>query len=125
MAATATHRPSRSLSLWFGVLAGPILWFVQLNVNYQWEEFLACSPSATDRGVVLGVGVRTLVVIVNALVAAVTVAALVVARGLRRADGPIARWMARAGIINSVLFLILIVVGFAPALILETCQTPL
>jgi hypothetical protein len=124
MATTAT-RPSRSLRLWFGVLAGPLLWFVQLNVNYQWEEFLACSPSATDRAVVLGVGIRTLVVLVNTATAAVTLAALLVSlRCYRRSRGDVTRWMALAGVINSILFLLLIVVGYAPALILKTCQTP-
>ena len=124
MATTAT-RPSRSLRLWFGVLAGPLLWFVQLGVNYQWEEFLACSPSATDRGVVLGVGVRTLVVLVNTATAAVTLAALLVSlRCYRRSHGDVTRWMALAGVINSILFLLLIVVGYAPAVILKACQTP-
>jgi hypothetical protein len=124
MATTAT-RPSRSLRLWFGVLAGPLLWFVQLNVNYQWEEFLACSPSATDRAVVLGVGVRTLVVLVNTATAAVTLAALLVSlRCHRHSHGDVTRWMALAGVINSILFLLLIVVGYAPAVILKACQTP-
>ena len=128
--------PSRSRWLWFGVLAGPILWFVQLNVNYQWEEFEACSSSATDRGVVLGVGVRTLVVLVNTAITAVVLAALagavrcyrrtavVEAGGVRTTERmrDIAHWMALAGIVNSVLFLLLIVVGYAPAIILEPCQ---
>jgi len=128
--------PSRSRWLWFGVLAGPILWFVQLNVNYQWEEFEACSPSATHRGAVLGLGVRTLIVVVNTVVAAVVLVALagavrcyrrtavVEAGGVRTTERmrDIAHWMALAGIVNSVLFLLLIVVGYAPAIILEPCQ---
>ena len=131
--------PSRSAALWFGVLAGPILWFVQLNVNYQWEEFEACSSSATDRGVVLGIGVRTLVLLVNAVITAVVLAALVgavrryrqtavmEAGGVRASEHhrDIAHWMAFAGIINSVLFLLIIVVGYAPAIMLKTCQTRL
>jgi hypothetical protein len=147
---------SRSRWLWFGVLAGPLLWFVQLNVNYQWEEFGGCSPSATDRGVVLGIGVRAWVVLVNAVVTAVVLVALAGAvrcyrrtavvqvgavrtslGGSRRpcqGDTPCppgehrretAHWMALAGIFNSVLFLLLIVVGFAPAIVLKPCQTPL
>ena len=131
--------PSRSRWLWFGVLAGPVLWFVQLNVNYQWEEFEACSSSATHRGVVLGVGVRTLVVLVNTVITAVVLAALagavrcyrrtavVEAAGVRTSEHrrDVAHWMAVAGIINSVLFLVIIVVGYAPAIILKTCQTPM
>ncbi|HEY4410514.1 MAG TPA: hypothetical protein VGO87_11590 [Acidimicrobiia bacterium] len=131
---------SRSKPLWFGVLAGPILWAVQLAVNYQWEEFLACSPSNPSHpGQVLGLDVRTWVVIVNAVVTAVTVAALAVAvRCWRRTSvvpvGGVlttehrrdtAHWMALAGIANSVLFLLFIVTGFGPAVILRTCQPAL
>lgn len=147
---------SRSKALWFGVLTGPLLWFAQLNVNYQWEEFLACSPSATHRGDVVGLDVRTWVVIVNLVVMAGTLAALAVsARCWRRTsvvpvggvstvssgscrldqrDTPCppgehrrdtAHWMALAGMANSLLFLLLIVTGFGPAVILKTCQTPL
>jgi hypothetical protein len=130
---------SRSKPLWFGVLAGPILWFAQLNINYQWEEFLACSPSATHHGEVLGLDVRTWVVIVNLVVTAVTLLALLVAvRCYRRTAAvavggvtttthhrDMAHWMALAGIVNSILFLLLIVTGFGPAVILKTCQPAL
>jgi hypothetical protein len=147
---------SRSKPLWFGVLAGPILWATQLSVNYQWEEVLACSPSATHRGAVVGIDVRTWVLIVNLVVTAGTLVALVtavrcyrrtavvpvggvstVAGGSRRrgqGDTPCppgthrrdtAHWMALAGIANSLLFLLFIVTGFGPAVILKTCQTPL
>jgi len=130
---------SGSKRLWFGVLAGPLLWFAQLNVNYQWEEFLACSPSSTHRGDVLGLDVRTWVVLVNLAVATGTLAALAVSvRCWRRTSvvpvGGIsttehrrdtAHWMALAGMANSLLFLLLIVTGFGPAVILKTCQTPL
>ena len=130
---------SRSKALWFGVLAGPLLWFVQLNVNYQWEELGACSPSNTHRGLVFGVGVRTLVVVVNAAVAVVVAAALVGSVRCYRRTGPVeahgvrttehrrdvAHWLALAGLANSILFLLLIVVGFAPAAVLRTCQTGL
>jgi hypothetical protein len=136
-ATTATRRPSRSKALWFGVLAGPVLWGVQFYVNYQWEEVLACSASARDRGVVLGLGVRTWVVLVNTVVCAVILAALAVslrcyrrtavveAGGVRSAEHhrDVAHWMAFAGIANSILFLLLVVGGYAPAIVLKTCQT--
>jgi hypothetical protein len=151
---TETVRPSRSKALWFGVLAGPVLWGVQFYLNYQWEEVLACSPAVRDRGVVLGIGVRTWVVLVNTVVCAVILAALAVslrcyrrtaaveAGGVRtvpsgsrrscRGDTPrppgehyrdVAHWMAFAGIANSILFLLLVVGGYAPAIVLKTCQT--
>ena len=124
---------------WSGILTGPVLWGVQLYVNYQWEEVLACSPAATDPGRVLGIGVRTVIVLVNTAAAAGTLAALAVALRCHRRTGAVedagvrttdhvrstAHWMARAGIINSVLFLFLIVVGYAPAIMLKPCQTPL
>jgi hypothetical protein len=136
-ATTATTRPSRSKALWFGVLAGPVLWGVQFYVNYQWEEVLACSASARDRGVVLGLGVRTWVVLVNTVVCAVILAALAVsfrcyrrtavveAGGVRTSEHyrDVAHWMAFAGIANSILFLLLVVGGYAPAIVLKTCQT--
>jgi hypothetical protein len=135
--ATATTRPSRSKSLWFGVLAGPILWAVQIFVNYQWEEVLACSPAARDRGVVLGLGVGTWVVLVNTVVSAVILVALAVslrcyrrtavveAGGVRTTEHrrEVAHWMAFAGIANSILFLLFVVGGYAPAIVLKTCQT--
>jgi hypothetical protein len=147
---------SRSGRLWFAVLAGPLLWVTQLYVNYQWEEVLACSPAVTDPGAVLGIDVRTWVVLVNTVTTAGTLAALAVAwrcykrtgaveaNGVRtavggsrrpcRGDTPhppgehhrdVAHWMALAGVINSGLFLFLIVVGYAPAIMLKPCQTPL
>jgi hypothetical protein len=130
---------SRSRWLWFGVLSGPLLWAVQLYVNYQWEEVLACSPSATDRGVVLGIGVRTWVALVNTVASAVILVALagsvrcyrrtaaVEAGGIRTTEHhrEVAHWMAFAGIVNSLLFLALIVGGYVPAIVLKPCQTPL
>jgi len=147
---------SRSGRLWFAVLTGPVLWGIQIYVNYQWEEVLACSPGVTDRGQVLGIDVRTVIMLVNTVAAAGTLAALAVAwrcyrrtaavevAGVRtavggsrrpcRGDTPhppgehhrdVAHWMALAGVINSVLFLFLIVVGYAPAIMLRPCQLPL
>ena len=125
MAATKTL-VSRSGRLWFAVLAGPVLWGVLLYVNYQWEEVLACSPATTHTGLVLGIGVRTWILGVNTVAAAITLAALAVAlRCYRRTRREAAHWMATAGVINSVLFLFLIVVGYAPAIMLRPCQVPL
>lgn len=130
---------SRSKQLWFGVLAPPLLWFAQLNINYQWEEFLACSPSNTDHGAVLGIPVKAWIVLVNSVVISGALLALAVAlRCWRRTavvtTGPVsttehrrdvAHWMALAGIANSALFLLFMVGGFGPAIILRQCQVPL
>jgi hypothetical protein len=126
----------RSRALWFGVLAGPVLWFFQLYVNYQWEEVLACSPGTTHQGEVLGLDVRTLILLVNTAVTAVTLVALTVSvRSYRRTGATeeggvrgtehhrdVAHWMAFAGIANSVLFLLLIVGQYAPPILLKPCQ---
>jgi len=130
---------SRSKPLWFGVLAGPLLWFAQLNINYQWEEFLACSPANTHPGDVLGIPVKTWIVLVNSVATAGTLLALAVSIrcyrrtavvaaggvGVKEHRRDVAHWMALAGVANSVLFLLLIVTGFGPAIILKQCQTPL
>ena len=87
---------------------------------------LACSPATTDTRQVLGIGVRTWILGVNTVTAAVTLAALAVAlRCYRRTRREAAHWMATAAVINSVLFLFLIVVGYAPAIMLRPCQVPL
>jgi hypothetical protein len=127
----------RSPTLWFGVLAGPVLWFFQLYVNYQWEEVLACSPANTEPGEVLGLDVRTWILLVNTVVTAVTLVALAMAVRNYRRTGPaeeggvrttehhrsVAHWMAFAGIANSVLFLLLMVGQYGPPLLLNRCQT--
>jgi hypothetical protein len=137
--ARAERSPSRSPGVWFGVLAGPVLWFFQIYVNYQWEEVLACSPAVRHPGEVLGIDVRTWILLVNTAVTAVTLLALVVSvRRYRRTgaieeggvrtidhDRDVAHWMAFAGIANSVLFLLLIVGQYAPPILLKPCQTPL
>ena len=137
--ATTKALLSRSGRLWFAVLTGPVLWGIQIYVNYQWEEVLACSPATTDPGQVLGFGVRAWIVVVNTVATAGTLAALAVAWRCYRRTGAldeggvrttehrrdVAHWMAVAGIVNSVLFLFLIVVGYAPAIMLRPCQLPL
>jgi hypothetical protein len=50
-----TRQESRgSTALWFAVLGSPLAWGGHLLLNYSLEEWFACSPSATDRGEILG-----------------------------------------------------------------------
>ena len=119
-----------SWRLWFGVLGAPLAWLTQLVVAYSLEEWFGCSPSATDAGEVLGVGVRSLALVITAATAAVAVAAGAAAISCLRRAGPDengvqkrVRWMAVAGIMNSVLYLLFILVGTAPPLILDVCET--
>lgn len=121
---------SGSWVLWFALLAGPIAWITQLVATYMLEEWFACSPGSETPGEILGVGVRSVALVVSSTLALVTVAAGLAGVACRRAaphgDDPTARriqWMAIAGIMNSVLYLTLIVVSFAPPFMVAVCDT--
>lgn len=64
-----------SLALWFGVLGSPLAWGGHLAFGYALEEWFACSPSATDRGELLGLSVDQASVGFNTLMVAVAAAA--------------------------------------------------
>jgi hypothetical protein len=115
--------------LWFGVLGGPVAWTTQLIVNYSLEEWFACAPSTTAPGEVLGLEVPTAALIVSAALTAIAVAAGIVSvrcyRDIRGNGDEVVtrqRWMALAGIMNSVLYLIVILASFGPPLLLEVCK---
>ncbi|MDQ3986341.1 MAG: hypothetical protein M3280_07575 [Actinomycetota bacterium] len=125
-----TRREARgSLLLWFGVLGAPTAWAVQLLLTYSLEEWFACSRSVQDSGEVLGLGVRTVATAVTSLLALVAVVAGIVSvscfRKLRRiADGDAlerAHWMALAGIMNSVLYFMIILLSYGPPALLDVC----
>lgn len=120
-----------SLALWFGVLGAPAAWAGHLGFNYALEEVFACSPSAQEPGRILGLPVDTVSLAFNSLMAATALAAVLIAfncwRRLR-ADGgdervQRARWMAFAGAVESTLFLAIILLGYAPPLMLGVCET--
>jgi hypothetical protein len=118
-----------SLLLWVGVLTGPAAWSLQLLVNYNLEE-LACAPANQDPGRLLGLGVETIVAFTNILLAVATLLAGVAALHCRRVNakapagttGDRAAWMAVAGVMTSILFLIIILAGFAPPFFLSVCE---
>ena len=118
-----------SAALWFGVLGAPAAWTMQLIVNYSLEEWFACAPSTSATGEVLGLRVPAAAIIVSAILSGVAVAAGVVAfsayRRIRTNGDEVAtrqRWMALAGIMNSVLYLIVILASFGPPLLLDVCE---
>ncbi len=127
----------RSVLLWFAVLGSPLAWVGHLGVNYSLEEWFACSESAHDKGEILGVGVKTISVVFNSAMVAVAVVSGLVAlscwRKLQAADGDgdengddrleRARWMAFAGIVETALFLGIILLGYLPSLMLDVCET--
>jgi hypothetical protein len=120
-----------SLALWFGVLGSPAAWLGHLGLNYSLEEWFACSPATTDRGEILGFGVDAVSLVLNTVMALVAAAAGLTAlacwRKLRAAtDGNTlerAQWMAFAGTVEGAVFLGMILLGYLPPLILDTCAT--
>jgi hypothetical protein len=120
-----------SVALWFGVLGSPLAWAGHLYLNYSLEEWFACSPSATDRGEILGFTVDQVSLSLNSLTAAAAaVAGLVAFRCWRKAcratngdSTERARWMAFAGTVEGAVFLPMILLGYLPPLLLDTCAT--
>ena len=122
---------TRSWSLWFAVLGSPLAWFGHLVVNYSLEEWFACSPSAEHQGEILGLSVRTVALLFNSAMVVGAAASGLVAfscwRRLRLAGGgderlDRARWMAFAAIVEAVLFVPIILLGFVPPLLLHICE---
>jgi hypothetical protein len=128
-----TRREGRgSAPLWFGLLGGPLAWVTQLAVNYSLEEWFACSPGADTTGFVYGFRAPTVAFVVTLVLAVITLVAGMVSVGcyrkLQRASGSDevsgrARWMAVAGIMNSILYFIVILASFAPPVILRVCES--
>lgn len=125
-----TRRESTgSWLLWVGVLGAPFAWVTQLVVNYSLEEWFACSPGTRTEGEVLGIGVRAFAIGVTTLLTGIALIAGVAAihcyrRTRTGATNDVAgrvRWLARAGILNSALYLLIILPAFAPPLILDVC----
>ena len=131
-ARAATGAETRgSLLLWFGILAGPLAWTLQVLVAPDLNEVL-CLPGArgSGRGEVWGMDVESFLLGVSAGAAVLAslggVASFSCLRRLgARPDGTPggrATWMARAGLFVSGLFLLAVVVGFLPFAFLESCE---
>ena len=127
---TSTAESRRSIGLWFGVLAGPAAWSLQILVGYSAEE-IACSAGSQTETLV-GVSIEAFILVLHIALTAVTVLAGLVSYRCWRATahgdsstGGRARWMALAGMMVSVLFAIVIVSGFLPTLFLDSCDPAL
>jgi hypothetical protein len=125
-----TRQESRgSTALWFAVLGSPLAWGGHLLLNYSLEEWFACSPSATDRGEILGFTVDQVSWTLNSVMvltaAAAGLTALASWRKLKRAsDGDSlerSQWMAFAGMVEGAIFVGAILLGYLPPLLLDTC----
>lgn len=119
-----------SALLWFGVLGGPAAWVLQLVVNYSLEEWFACSPANSQTGAILGLRVAPIALAVTGILGLVALAAGLVSincyRRINSSSDDIssrAKWMALAGIMNSVLYFVLIIVSFGPPALLTVCRT--
>jgi hypothetical protein len=118
-----------SIALWIAVLTGPLAWATQLAVAYGLEDAIACAPATSRPGTIVGLSVPVAVLLLNAVLLGATLLAgalgwrcLVRLRDQDVTTAGRARWMALAGVINSVLFGLIIAVGFIPAFVLDACM---
>jgi hypothetical protein len=117
---TADRQPVGSTRAWIGLLVPPLAWGAQLYLSWAFAEVVACAPANRTFGDVLGLGVDTFTGVMNAvLLGASALAGLLAYTELRARRGredptPAARAteLARAGVISSVLFSILIAASF-------------
>jgi hypothetical protein len=121
-----------SLSLWFGVLGGPLAWGGHLLANYSLEEWFACSPATEHKGEILGFSLDIVSIVINSVMLALAAGSGLVAyacwKKLRAQEGgderlERARWMAFAGIVEASLFTGVILLGYLPVLTLGICET--
>ncbi|MFN2613702.1 MAG: hypothetical protein ABR552_02645 [Actinomycetota bacterium] len=125
-----THQETFGSSLlWFGVLAGPLVWAGQLLLDFGLDEAVVCAPGARASGLFFNVGIESVIQITNAVATIITALAFVVSyrcyRRLRHSDrteGARARWLAVAGMFDSGLFLLITVMKFASPFFLSPCK---
>lgn len=128
---TITRRETReSARLWVGLLTGPVAWSVQLATNWFLAEVVACSPHADPMGNIGPVPLHAVTAPLNAVLLAVTAVAGVVAwRSLHtirklgdETTGRRAEWMARSGVINSVVFAVIIAASYVSIAVTGGCM---
>ena len=122
-------RHTTARAVWFGVLAPPAAWAIQLIGDWALGEVIACAPANRPVGVVYGIQVNALAAILNGILLLTAIAAGVVSasrwRSLRE-DTPEAptgatMWLAMAGVMSSALFSVLIATSFVPLLLIGGC----
>ena len=118
-----------SFLLWYGVLAPPIVWAVQLLLDFGLDESVSCAPGGRFTGMFLNVSVGTVVQIINGVAAVLTLLAIFVSyrfyRRLQVSDSTVAnraRWMAMAGLFNGALFFLITIMKFAVPAFLSPCS---
>lgn len=127
------RRRNTALLLWIGFLVPLGAWMIQLFSLYMLEDFVSCTPGSLTPGVIFGIGVPALALSITAALGLLTIATGILSFRLwRKLGGPGAedqlsapRWMALAGVLNSILFASIILIKVAPPLILGVCERPL
>jgi hypothetical protein len=125
------HRSSRSFALWFGLLAPPLAWGAHLLMGDGIFE-LACARAFT-RKEILGLPLTTAATIETVLMAAITVLAGILSyrawsRLRRERDGTSldrATAVAIMGMASAAFYLLIILFGILPSLVLHGCETSL
>jgi len=125
--------PSQNLLLWVGMVLPATAWMIQLFALYMLEDFISCTPGSRTPGVILGLGVRPLALLITVVLGGTTAAAGLASLRIWRGTGASAqeddpgrvRWMALAGMMSSILFLLIIVIKVVPPLLIGVCQAPL
>lgn len=118
-----------SFTLWFAVAAPPLLWITQLAVGGELPE-VACSRGYTPNNM-LGLGIRTFLVIASAVLAVPVVASALMSMHNLRALAAIESrdhreergyFMALLGLVSSLFFLLLMVLSVVAVFFLGLCQ---
>lgn len=126
-------QPARTWLLWLGLLVPLGAWMIQLFALYMLEDFLSCTPGSRTPGFILGIGIRPIALGITVILGLATIATGLSSLALwRKMKSPsddehvsAQGWMALAGIMNSVLFALIIFIKAAPPLILGVCQNSL
>jgi hypothetical protein len=109
--------------LWFGVFGGAVAWTIHMLLAYGIAEF-GCVSSFRDARFLGITGVAWLILVMSALTLVLAVVALLIARrserlllaDLRGQDDDADEFMARVGLVTSVVFVAIIVAQTLPVL---------
>lgn len=117
-----------SWRLWVGIMTGPLAWITQVALFPQLVE-MGCARGVRHPGEIEGVSLDIVIAIGNGLLILSTVVAGILAYGcigaIRSRGTKTGRslWMARVGVMSSILFLIIIAMGVAPQWFFRVCET--
>src|SRR5437867_8355075 len=125
------HRSSRSFALWFGLLGPPLAWGAHLIMRDGIFE-LGCARAFVHKEI-LGVPLSTAAIIETGVMAAIAAMAGVLSfrawqRLRNERDGTSldrATAMAMMGMASGAFYLVIILFGFLPSILLRACETSL